>query len=157
MPVRINMPDYKNLLRSKSVVYAAYWLGFILFILAFIFDEYVREFIRALLFIAGFLYAKHFAERRARNYLDNFKLPGAPYEPGKILDYKLYKKSIPGLTKLIALTLAGIFIGTWGIEDDILLLIYIGPLLTGAGAGEIFVHFKVRKIIKRSFSNLLSK
>jgi hypothetical protein len=141
-------------MNNERLVYAAYWLGFILFILAFIFNEYVREFIRALLFIAGFLYAKHFAERRAMNYLNNFKLPGAPYQPGKILDYKLYKKSIPGLMKLIAFTIAGIFIGAWGIEDDILLLIYIGPLLTGAGAGEIFVHFKVRKIIKRSFDNL---
>lgn len=144
----------KEKMKNTRLVYAAYWLGFILFILVFVFNEYQQEFIRAILFLAGFLYAKHFAEKRAKYYIENYKLPGAPYEPGKFLDYKQYRKAFPGLARLIIITVIGIAIGSWGLDAGFDLFIYLGPLITGIGIGELAAHIKVKKEIKKKLNNL---
>lgn len=143
--------------KKDILVNAAYWLAFVMFILAFVFNEYQQEFIRALLFIAGFLYGKEFAEKKTRNYIENYKLPGMPYEPGKFLDLKEYRKAFPGFTKLFIKVVLGILIGTLGASMEFALMIYLGPLITGVGIGEIIVHRKVKKVLKSNPEYLLYK
>jgi hypothetical protein len=128
-----------------------YWSAFGLIVLFFLFKDSREWFIRAFLFLAGFIYGKIISDKRALHYVQNYTLPGCNNEFGKYLDFSKYVKAFPQTEKIFLIIEQGIIFILIGLSPHIFWLIYPGIITLGFGIGRLLAVTAAKEDARRNF------